>query len=76
MQSHSKMRERALYCFGFKKEHDDKLGLNYLLFKTIEVKCWLPVNHVLLFSIPSVKTSGCHYAFPESELKDTRKQFT
>ena len=27
MQSHSKMRERAWYCFGFNKEHDYKLGL-------------------------------------------------
>ena len=26
--------------------------------------------------IPSVKTSGCHYSFPESELQDTQKQFT
>ena len=37
--------ERAWYCFGFKKEHDDKL--DYLSTKEIEVKCWLPVNHVL-----------------------------
>ena len=48
-----------------------------MLTKTIEVKCWLPVNHVLqLLLIPSVKTSGHHYTFLESELKDTQKQFT
>ena len=40
-------------------------------------KCWLPVNEELeLLSISSVKTSGRHYTFPESELKDTQKQFT
>ena len=48
-----------------------------MLTKTIEVKCWLPVNHILyLLLIPSVITSGCHYMFQESELKDTEKQFT
>ena len=29
-----------------------------------------------MLSIPSVKTSGHHYTFTESELKDTQKQFT
>ena len=44
----TQQNETAWYCFGFKKEHDDKIGLfNYLLTKIIEVKCWLPVNHVL-----------------------------
>ena len=29
-----------------------------------------------LLLIPSVKTSGHHYIFPEGDLKDTQKQFT
>ena len=29
-----------------------------------------------MLSILSVKTSGCHYTFTESELKDTQEQFT
>ena len=29
-----------------------------------------------MFLIPSAETSGHHFMFPESELKDTQKQFT
>ena len=48
-----------------------------MLTKTIEVKCWVPVNHVLqLLSITTVNTSGCPYTFRKSEFKDTQKQFT
>ena len=48
-----------------------------MLTKTIEIKCSVPVNHILkLLSIPSLKTLGCHHTFPEIELKGTQKQFT
>ena len=67
----------AWYCFVFKKKHDDKLDGNYLWTKKIEDKCWLPVNHILQVLLNlSFKTSGRHYTFLESELKDTQKQFT
>ena len=49
----------------------------YLHWPAIDVKCWVPVNHVLqLFSIPTVNTSGRPYTFLKSEFKDTQKQFT
>ena len=49
----------------------------YLHWPAIDIKCCMPVNHVLqLLSFPSVKTSGCYHTFPESELKDTQKKFT
>ena len=44
---------------------------------SIDLKCWVPVNHVLqLPSILTVKTSGHPYFFLKSEFKDTQKQFT
>ena len=54
------------------------IGLSaYLNWPAIEDKCWVPVNHILqLLMIPTVNTSGCHYMFLKSELKDTQKQFT
>ena len=38
----TQQNERAWYCFGFKKDLFD-----YFLIKTVEVKCWQPVNHIL-----------------------------
>ena len=76
MESHSKMREPGI-VLDSRKNMMINLAFNYLLMKTIEIKCWLPANHVLqLLLIQSVKTSGHHHTFPESELKDTLKQFT
>ena len=49
----------------------------YLHWPAIDVKCWVPVNHVLqLLSILAVNTSGCPYTFQKSEFKDTQKEFT
>ena len=49
----------------------------YLHWPAIDIKCCVPVIHVLqLLSFPSVKTSGRYHAFPESALKDTQKHFT
>ena len=49
----------------------------YLHWPATEVKCWVPVNHLLqLLSIPIINTSGYPYTFLKSELKDTQKKFT
>ena len=49
----------------------------YLHWPGIDVKCWVPVNHVLqLLSILTVNTSWRPYASLKSEFKDTQKQFT
>ena len=50
----------------------------YLHWPAIDVKCYVPVNHVLqLLSIPTVKTSGRPCTFLKSEFKNTKKkQFT
>ena len=49
----------------------------YLHWPSTDVKCWVPVNHVLqLLSILTVNTSGHPYTFLKSEFKDTQKQFT
>ena len=49
----------------------------YLHWPAIDVKWWVPVNHVLqLLLIPPVNTAGCPYTFLKSEFKDTQKQFT
>ena len=49
----------------------------YFHWPAVEVKCWVPVNHVLqLLSIPTVNFSGCPYTFLKSEFKDTQKKFT
>ena len=49
----------------------------YLPWAAIDIKYWLPVNHILqLLSIPTVNTSGHPYTFLKSEFKDTQKQFT
>ena len=74
MQS-QKMRESLVLFWIQERTWWSTWPFDYLLTKAIEVKCWLPVNQQLL-SIPSVKTSGCHYMFPESELKYMQKQFT
>ena len=49
----------------------------YLHWPAIELKCWVPVNHVLqLLSIPTVNISGQPYTFLKREFKDTQKNFT
>ena len=49
----------------------------YLHWPAIDIKCWVPVNHILqLLLIPTVNTSGCPYTFLKSEFKNTQKQFT
>ena len=49
----------------------------YFHWPSTDVKCWVPVNHVLqLLSILTVNTSGHPYTFLKSEFKDTQKQFT
>ena len=49
----------------------------YLHWPAIELKCWVPVNHVLqLLSIPTVNTSRRPYTFLKSEFKDKQKSFT
>ena len=49
----------------------------YLYWPATDVKCWVPVDHVLrILSIPTVNTSRQPYTFLKSELKDTQKQFT
>ena len=49
----------------------------YLNWPAFDVKCCVPVNHVLqLLSILTVNTLGCPYTFLKSEFKDTHKQFT
>ena len=49
----------------------------YLHWPAIELKCWVPVNHVLqLLSIPTINTSRRPYTFLKSEFKDTQKNFT
>ena len=49
----------------------------YLHQPALNVKCWVPVNHVLqLLLIPTVNTSGHPYPFLKSEFKHTQKQFT
>ena len=49
----------------------------YLNWPAFDVKCCVPVNHVLqLLSIPIANTLGCPYTFLKSEFKDTHKQFT
>ena len=49
----------------------------YLQWPAIDVKSWVPVNHILqLLLIPPVNTAGCPYTFLKSEFKDTQKQFT
>ena len=46
----------------------------YLHCPPIDVKCWVPVNHILqLLSIPTVNISGRPYTFLKSEFKDTQK---
>ena len=48
----------------------------YLHWPAVADKCLVPVNHILqLFLIPTVNTSGHHYTFLKSELKDTQKEF-
>ena len=47
----------------------------YFHWPAIEDKCWVPVEHIQMLSIPSVNTLGCHYTFLERELKDTQKRF-
>ena len=49
----------------------------YLHWPAIDVKRWVPVNHILqLLLISTVNTSGCPYPFLKSEFKYTNKQFT
>ena len=49
----------------------------YLHWSAIEDKCWVPVNQVFyLLLISTFNTSGHHYMFLKSELKDMQKQFT
>ena len=44
----------------------------YLHWSSIDIKCWVPVNHVLqLLSILTVHTAGCPYTFLKNEFKDT-----
>ena len=47
MQSHEKMREPGIALDSRKKVMINLAIVNYLLTKTIEVKCYLPVNHIL-----------------------------
>ena len=48
----------------------------YLYWPASDVKCWMPVNHLLqLLLIPTVSTSGCPYTVLKSESKDTQKLF-
>ena len=70
------------WCIGIVEEvsvEDNQVKFLHPIFcwPAIEEKCWVSVKLILqLLSIPSFNTSGCHYTFLESELKDTQKQFT
>ena len=49
----------------------------YLHWPSIDVKCWVLVNHVLqLLFVLTVNTLEHPYTFLKSEFKDTQKQFT